>query len=484
MAKRRRLKKPIRIALQKAKRFGATVLFCGFGTSNVLSPVNIYAEVNPIETTKVIAKLKNKDLMDAKTLKESIVSVYNSETDSSEQVETTTVVMSYPLVVSEPSVNNAVFEVIPEKKEEAVSQEDTSENAVSNTAENTSEEIVAETLESVLPEATETPVATFLETNEENVVVATEISTNEVNEGSGEVEETKEENKNKITNAVSLDDVQTLSTSTPETNASATETSSATNIEAKENQNAISDDSVVTATEDDKEEDSLIRLVGTSIMIQRNSEFNATNYILSTGNSSDPFPVLKVASDVDTSNLGTYNVSYSVVDSKGNSTTKSLQVTVTLSEADIAKSEQEIAEAIEKEKNAEKMEEFVNNTLGISWDLDGNDAWCFDLWAKYVKDEGLNFDYSCAPAGYAYNVFKKYETSGASKYFKKVSASEIQPGDWLFWDWGSSCPLSHVAMLVKNNGDGTGICLSQSHNTVTTLEEINLDVMGGFRRIW
>lgn len=83
--------------------------------------------------------------------------------------------------------------------------------------------------------------------------------------------------------------------------------------------------------------------------------------------------------------------------------------------------------------------------------------------------------------GYAYGVFLVYDTSGASNYFDKIEPDQVQPGDWCFWNMGSSCPLSHVALLLEDNGDGTGEFLSQTQGEGTTITTIRLDIMGGFR---
>ncbi len=121
---------------------------------------------------------------------------------------------------------------------------------------------------------------------------------------------------------------------------------------------------------------------------------------------------------------------------------------------------------------------------GNAYDIDGyyGDQ-CWDLWAKYCVDTGLykKFDYGCMGYGYAYGVFKAYKKSGASKYFEKVKASAVQPGDWIFWDRNSSCPLSHVALLLKNNSDGTGVFLSQTRGEGTRIVTLKMDILGGFR---
>ena len=74
-----------------------------------------------------------------------------------------------------------------------------------------------------------------------------------------------------------------------------------------------------------------------------------------------------------------------------------------------------------------------------------------------------------------------YDTSGASNYFDKIAPGQVQPGDWCFWNMGSSCPSSHVALLLEDNGEGTGKFLSQTYGEGTTITKIRLDIMGGFR---
>lgn len=81
--------------------------------------------------------------------------------------------------------------------------------------------------------------------------------------------------------------------------------------------------------------------------------------------------------------------------------------------------------------------------------------------------------------GYWYN---RIEYSAYVKFITNVN--ELKPGDWLFWAIGSSCPSSHVGMLVRyaeeegyayifgeNQGGDGGFCIVK----------LKLDILGAFR---
>ena len=72
----------------------------------------------------------------------------------------------------------------------------------------------------------------------------------------------------------------------------------------------------------------------------------------------------------------------------------------------------------------------------------------------------------------SYNNFEFIDDPGA-----------LQEGDWLFWDFNSSCPYSHVAMFLGYTRDGYGNIFSQNQSSFRgfTVVENRLDILGGFR---
>lgn len=531
--KRRRLKKPIRRALKKAKQLGMVTL--AFTTAVVVmgnGPTStVKASYSPKELARVTAKLQQKDLLDSQTLKTVILDTYADKTGASFDTDSTTVVMRYPAVVSEPSLDNAVFEIIPSEQPEITNSTEeasvSSENAEADSAvgtENSSEDTAVVSEETASPSSEPAPTelkdsTEEVDSNEEVIASASPTAVSEP-EATEEDDGVKEDAANELilfsesetvdfSEGNSLPSEEVSPTASPEATSAANEVNldeitSLQEISSNGSKTGMND--VLTTVEesqgtteekvDTTKENKMLKLISSSVTIQRNTDFVASNYILSIGNEEMPFPVLKVEGYVDTATIGTYELTYSVVDTKGSKESAKLSVEVVKSDADIAE-EERIKEEAEKarlaaieaakvqtqvEKNLADAQAFANRTVGISWDLDGNDAWCFDIWAKYVRDNGLNFDFSCSPGSYVHMVYKKYWTSGASKYFDLIDASNVQPGDWLFWDEGSSCPLSHVALLLQNNGDGTGVVLSQSHNSATEIITLKLDVLGGFRR--
>lgn len=509
---RRRLKKPIRIALYKTLRFTKALTvssIAGFTVANVLVPSTVMAEVNPVETAKTIATLKSGRSNDAKALKESLIETYAAKLDEDIDADNLTVVMTYPACVTAPTVENSKFEVV-EKKTETISEssndttgsktdtEVTSNVSNTNTTDSTSSnKTPSESEESSSSEETAKSDSTLVDEN----IDSTDLSINATKSNQDEAQTSVSVSSSDTDSVKESDSEKEDSNNTQKDSAVEEKSSNQTNSDPTIIENSVDldeidtiEDAVVVSTTDDtvknvvdtsvvttqlqplnsKETD--IKLTEQEVTLSLYTVFAPSDYIKTLKAKDIPFPAFKVDGNVDTSTVGTYELKYTVIDSAGNSDSETLTVHV------IKDNDQ--LEAERKEKVKEATNAFIELTNGQAWDMDGyyGDQ-CWDLWAKYVISEGLNFDYGCAPDGFADYVYKKYDWSGADKYFAKISKSNIQAGDWLFWDKGSSCPLSHVALLVKDNGDGTGLCLTQSKGQGTRLQNIELDVLGGFRRI-
>lgn len=483
--KRRRLKKPIRHALYRTINFGKKAVISGtlaYMSAYILVPIK--ATVDPMEVTKTVATLKSANLTDAKTLKEVVIDTYNSENDTDLTIETASVIMSYPAVVTTPSIENATFKVVEKTEdlkdeEQEVSKIVTNENVDSEVTSNTNENHVS------IIDSTNT-ISTSNNTN--NVSESDDVKGDEaVNETEATTDSTSSDTNNSSVDFETTNEVQTSESNVVKNEEKDTTTSVdldeistvkeiAVSSETNDLDNKISAISVANSLQSTISETTNIELKTTDIVLAQYTKFDASEYVDSVTAFNNPFPIYKTEGNVDTSTVGTYELKYTVVDVLGNSDSETLTIEV------VKNAEQLEAERLAKV--AEATQEFVDLTNGKAWDMDGayGDQ-CWDLWAKYVISEKLDFDYGCAPDGYADYVYKKYGWSGADKYFAKISKSNIQNGDWLFWDKGSSYPDSHVALLVKDYGNGTGLCLTQSRGNGTRLLTLNLDVLGGFRRI-
>lgn len=395
--------------------------------------------------------------------------------------------MTYPSVVTAPNVSNATFEVIVNKENDTGSKETTTKETENNVTseENVLQEELAniaetENTENVIDSNSNDDVI-MVDNSDINETVDDETSSLPTSEEpASETEETSESvvnNKTKsdnISTSISLDDISKLEEVASENSKNSTTFTTVENTdEIKEKVEAVNTTIQLQSTNENVTD---IQLKENEVTLAQYTKFTTSDYVASVSAKSNPFPMYKTDGEVDTSTVGKYEVKYTVLDTSGKSDTETLVVNVVKNNDQL--------ENERREKVAQATQEFIDLTNGKAWDMDGayGDQ-CWDLWAKYVLSEGLDFDYGCAPDGYADFVYKKYEKSGASKYFAKISKSDIQNGDWLFWNKGSSYPDSHVALLVKDNGDGTGLCLTQSRGNGTRLLNLNLDVLGGFRRI-
>lgn len=478
MAKKRRLKKPIRHALYRIVNVSRAVIVSsviGYGASYALVPFNA-ATVSAKELTKQLAELQNKDLTDSKSLKETVIDAYQIKSGETVNADEATVLMTYPAVVTTPSFENAKFEVIVSK--EAENTTETIEKSESDANTNTESDANSENGAIEATEETKQEETSNVSSETENASKSTETTENDTSnkadiennvESSTETEKTavsSKENSETSKTTIDLDEISKIDEVSVTTVDNTQDVSD--KVDALSTSVALQSSAASNATE--------ITLTDSEITVSLYTKIELSDYVKSISSKNNPYPIYKTDGVVNTSKEGTYEVTYTVIDTTGNSDSKTLTINVI--------KDDEQLEAERRDKVAKATQEFIDLTNGKAWDIDGayGDQ-CWDLWAKYVVSEGLDFDYGCAPDGYADFVYKKYEKSGASKYFAKISKSEIQNGDWLFWDKGSSYPDSHVALLVKDYGDGTGLCLTQSRGNGTRLLTLNLDVLGGFRRI-
>lgn len=453
MAKKLRLKKKYRKLLHYAK--GCTqASLVAIMLSNII-PANstlmtVKAETNTKETIKLLARLQNTNLNDAQTLKKYIIDNYSIENnDTTATTDNTKVIMKSPAVVTEPTIDNSEFVVIPTETTENV------ETTVSFTpTEDAKKDEVEKKDEEIIETETNKETSQVVDDTNEKTSSATTSSIQETEQSTEIKDEPKLVDNEEI---LDLDAKEIVNTAPPE---KSEETTIDSNTETTDYSNNF-----VTKSESGLE----LVLKSEHIEINDASEFKATDYVIATYSPTNALPVMTYEGNVNSYVDGDYKVTYKLVDTTGETITAELTVTI--------KTPEDMVEQ-QKAKTKKAVEEYANTLIGKSYDIDGyyGDQ-CWDLWAKYCEDNDLDFDYGTKPYGYAYGVSLKYEKSGAKKYFTAVSADEIECGDWLFWDKGSSCEASHVALLVEKYDDGTGLCLSQSYGNGTRLVKLQLDVM-------
>lgn len=128
---------------------------------------------------------------------------------------------------------------------------------------------------------------------------------------------------------------------------------------------------------------------------------------------------------------------------------------------------------------------FIQEYTGVPVDVDGAyDAQCWDLWSLYAQ---LCYNVPQADTnttdGYASSVYtERYDISPAlqSTFVQVDSSQPGQYGDVAFW---AVCPAykgSHVAIVVRDNGD-TLTCFSQNPNTPQVMNLTKSGLLGYLR---
>lgn len=109
-------------------------------------------------------------------------------------------------------------------------------------------------------------------------------------------------------------------------------------------------------------------------------------------------------------------------------------------------------------------ESFYNEFNGVGVDIDKvYGIQCVDLFKAFLQKAGYpNPARAIGGTGYAKEIWNRRSALGYDDYFEYVQV--MQPGDWCVWSNCAACPDSHVAMFVKDNGNGTGQFLGQNQS--------------------
>ncbi len=123
------------------------------------------------------------------------------------------------------------------------------------------------------------------------------------------------------------------------------------------------------------------------------------------------------------------------------------------------------------------VQEFCNQTIGKKIDVDrayGNQ--CVDLFNYFNKLNNNGAYINCKPSGYAKSIYENRANNGVLNYYDVVPTNQMNDGDWAVWGNCQIAPDSHIAMFRRDNGNNTGLFLSQTYNQ--NVEEQNISYVG------
>ena len=128
------------------------------------------------------------------------------------------------------------------------------------------------------------------------------------------------------------------------------------------------------------------------------------------------------------------------------------------------------------------IQEWINSVNGKTIDMDGAyGGQCWDLWSSYARNVyGIPAADTNTVDGYAASVYtQRYNRSKAlQNTFEQKSASYTPVyGDVAFWKRSG---MNHVAVVIKDNGNGTLQTISQNPNRAGCLNISKNGIIGYF----
>lgn len=128
------------------------------------------------------------------------------------------------------------------------------------------------------------------------------------------------------------------------------------------------------------------------------------------------------------------------------------------------------------------IQEWINSVNGKTIDMDGAyGGQCWDLWSSYARHVyGIPAADTNTVDGYAASVYtQRYDRSKAlQNTFEQKSASYTPVyGDVAFWQRSG---MNHVAIVVRDNGNGTLQTISQNPNRAGYLNISKNGIIGYF----
>ena len=129
------------------------------------------------------------------------------------------------------------------------------------------------------------------------------------------------------------------------------------------------------------------------------------------------------------------------------------------------------------------IQEWINSVNGKTIDMDGAyGGQCWDLWSSYARNVyGIPAADTNTVDGYAASVYTaRYDRSRAlQNTFAKESANYTPVyGDVAFWKRSG---MNHVAIVIKDNGNGTLTTISQNPNKAGYVTISKNGIIGYFR---
>lgn len=117
--------------------------------------------------------------------------------------------------------------------------------------------------------------------------------------------------------------------------------------------------------------------------------------------------------------------------------------------------------------NSFEYTDFYNEWLGQSSQLGGNYNQCVTLFKEFLNKAGYpDPGRAIGGSGGAREIWYRKDVLGYGDYFEYTQVG--QPGDWFIWDsnygWYKGVYYGHVAMLIKDNGNGTGQFLGMNQD--------------------
>ena len=120
------------------------------------------------------------------------------------------------------------------------------------------------------------------------------------------------------------------------------------------------------------------------------------------------------------------------------------------------------------------VQEFCNQTINKKIDVDGAyENQCVDLFNYFNKLMNGGVYINCRPSGYAKSIYENRANNGVLNYYDVVPINKMQDGDWAIWGNCKAAPDSHIAMFRRDNGNDTGVFLSQTYRQVVVEQNIS-----------
>ena len=126
---------------------------------------------------------------------------------------------------------------------------------------------------------------------------------------------------------------------------------------------------------------------------------------------------------------------------------------------------------------------FRDEVIGKRFDIDGAyGAQCWDGYAYYMQKIGYSYA-NCTTTGYVKDIWNNRASNGMLDSCEVITI--MQQGDIAVFANAPETPYSHIAIFMKDNGNGTGVFLGQNQGGANgAFNETSLSyssILGAFR---